>query len=62
MLIFLLSLSITQGKKIKCSPSQAKNRLFIGNIPKSWSDEDLKKAVTEAGPGVTSVQLVKVIP
>ncbi|XP_022851393.1 heterogeneous nuclear ribonucleoprotein Q-like isoform X2 [Olea europaea var. sylvestris] len=47
------------GKKIKCSPSQAKNRLFIGNIPKSWSDEDLKKAVTEAGPGVTSVQLVK---
>ncbi|KAL2536359.1 RNA-binding (RRM/RBD/RNP motif) family protein [Forsythia ovata] len=27
---------------------------------KSWNDEDLKKAVTEAGPGVTSVQLVKV--
>ncbi|CAI9772136.1 unnamed protein product [Fraxinus pennsylvanica] len=47
------------GKRIKCSPSQAKHRLFIGNIPKSWSDEDLKKAVTEAGPGVTSVQLVK---
>ncbi|KAL2511083.1 RNA-binding (RRM/RBD/RNP motif) family protein [Abeliophyllum distichum] len=49
-----------KGKKIKCSPSQAKHRLFIGNIPKSWNDEDLKKAVKEAGPGVTSVQLVKV--
>ncbi|CAI9785865.1 unnamed protein product [Fraxinus pennsylvanica] len=48
-----------KGKKIKCSSSQAKHRLFIGNIPKSWSDEDLKTAVTEAGPGVISVQLVK---
>ncbi|CAI9105646.1 OLC1v1004622C1 [Oldenlandia corymbosa var. corymbosa] len=48
-----------KGKKVKCSSSQAKHRLFIGNVPKHWSDEDLKKAVMEVGPGVTCVELVK---
>ncbi|XP_071931765.1 heterogeneous nuclear ribonucleoprotein Q-like isoform X1 [Coffea arabica] len=48
-----------KGKKIKCSTSQAKHRLFIGNVPRNWGDEDLKKAVMEVGPGVTSVELVK---
>ncbi|KAH1225217.1 Heterogeneous nuclear ribonucleoprotein Q [Glycine max] len=47
------------GKKIKCSKSQAKHRLFIGNVPRSWGVEDLKKIVTEIGPGVTGVELVK---
>lgn len=51
---------LSQGKKIKCSTSQAKNRLFIGNVPRSWGEEDLKKIVTEVGPGVTTVELVKV--
>lgn len=50
----------SQGKKIRCSTSQAKNRLFIGNVPRSWGEEDLRKTVTEAGPGVTAVELVKV--
>lgn len=50
----------TQGKKIKCSTSQAKHRLFIGNVPRSWGEEDIKKVVTEIGPGVTAVELVKV--
>ncbi|OWM74832.1 hypothetical protein CDL15_Pgr004599 [Punica granatum] len=49
-----------KGKKIRCSTSQAKHRLFIGNIPRNWSDEDLKKAVMQVGPGVTAVELVKV--
>jgi heterogeneous nuclear ribonucleoprotein R len=49
-----------QGRKIKCSTSQAKNRLFIGNIPRSWGEKDLKKVVDEIGPGVTAVELVKV--
>ncbi|XP_022755988.1 heterogeneous nuclear ribonucleoprotein Q-like isoform X2 [Durio zibethinus] len=48
-----------KGKKIKCSTSQSKHRLFIGNIPRSWGEEDLKKVVSEVGPGVTGLELVK---
>ncbi|XP_019413416.1 PREDICTED: heterogeneous nuclear ribonucleoprotein Q-like isoform X2 [Lupinus angustifolius] len=48
-----------KGKKIKCSTAQAKHRLFIGNVPRSWDEEDLRKVVTEIGPGVTSLELVK---
>ncbi|KAL9296879.1 hypothetical protein ACSQ67_022775 [Phaseolus vulgaris] len=48
-----------KGKKIKCSTSQAKHRLFIGNVPRSWGVEDLRKIVSEIGPGVTGVELVK---
>lgn len=48
-----------KGKKIKCSTSQAKHRLFIGNVPRSWGDEDLRKVVTQIGPGVTGIELVK---
>ncbi|KAJ4724825.1 Heterogeneous nuclear ribonucleoprotein like [Melia azedarach] len=48
-----------KGKKIRCSTSQAKHRLFIGNIPRNWALEDLQKVVTEVGPGVTGVELVK---
>ena len=57
MLFCKLSL---QGKKIKCSTSQAKHRLFIGNVPRSWGEQNLKKVVMEVGPGVTAVELVKV--
>ena len=49
-----------KGKKIKYSTSQAKHRLFIGNVPRSWGVEDLRKIVSEVGPGVTGVELVKV--
>ncbi|KAH7541756.1 hypothetical protein FEM48_Zijuj02G0001500 [Ziziphus jujuba var. spinosa] len=38
---------------------KAKHRLFIGNVPRSWGEEDLKKVVTDVGPGVTGVELVK---
>ncbi|KAI4373592.1 hypothetical protein MLD38_011703 [Melastoma candidum] len=48
-----------KGKKVKCSTSQAKHRLFIGNIPRSWGDEDLRQAVSRVGPGVTGIELVK---
>ncbi|KAI4334229.1 hypothetical protein L6164_018945 [Bauhinia variegata] len=48
-----------KGKKVKCSTSQAKHRLFIGNVPRSWGEEDLRKVVTEIGPGITAVELVK---
>ncbi|XP_022957931.1 heterogeneous nuclear ribonucleoprotein Q-like [Cucurbita moschata] len=48
-----------KGKKIKCSSSQAKHRLFMGNVPRSWGEEDLRKVVMDIGPGVTAVELVK---
>lgn len=50
----------SKGKKIKCSTSQAKHRLFIGNVPRSWGEKDLRKIVSKVGPGVTGVELVKV--
>jgi len=50
-----------QGKKIKVSSSQAKNRLFIGNVPKDWTLDDFKNAVEEVGPGVLKVNLPKVL-
>lgn len=50
----------SQGKKIKCSTSQAKHRLFIGNVPRNWKEGDLRKVVTEIGPGVTTIELVRV--
>lgn len=57
--LLVLCYGFSQGKKIKCSASQAKHRLFIGNIPRNWTEDDLKKAVLEVGPGVTSVDLMK---
>ncbi|KAB2607805.1 heterogeneous nuclear ribonucleoprotein R-like [Pyrus ussuriensis x Pyrus communis] len=54
-----LNNSELKGKRIKCSTSQAKHRLFIGNVPRSWGEEDMKKAVTDIGPGVISVELLK---
>lgn len=51
---------LSQGKRIKCSTSQSKHRLFLGNVPRNWEQEDLRKVVMEVGPGVTAVELVKV--
>ncbi|XP_008662372.3 heterogeneous nuclear ribonucleoprotein Q isoform X3 [Zea mays] len=48
-----------KGKKIRVSSSQAKNRLFIGNIPYNWTENEFKKAAEEVGPGVLKVNLVK---
>lgn len=48
-----------KGRKIKCSPSQVKHRLFIGSVPKEWTVEDMKKVVAKVGPGVISVELLK---
>lgn len=59
--INILLVLLLQGKKIKCSASQAKHRLFIGNVPRKWTEEDLKKIVADVGPGVTGVELLKVI-
>ncbi|CAL5419700.1 unnamed protein product [Camellia sinensis] len=54
-----LNNSELKGKKIKCSTSQAKHKLFIGNVPRNWGEEDIKKVVAEKGPGVIAIELLK---
>lgn len=49
-----------QGKTIRCSLSETKNRLFIGNIPKNWTEDEFRKVVEEVGPGVENIELIKV--
>ncbi|XP_075659947.1 uncharacterized protein LOC142629792 isoform X2 [Castanea sativa] len=56
-----LNNSELKGKKVKCSASQAKHRFFIGNVPRNWGEADMKKAVTEIGPGVISVELLTIL-
>lgn len=48
-----------KGKRIKLSTSQAKNKLFIGNVPRNWAEDDLKNIVSKLGPGLIGVQLIK---
>ncbi|KAL3623419.1 hypothetical protein CASFOL_032235 [Castilleja foliolosa] len=48
-----------KGKKLKCSSSQAKHKLFLGNVPRSWGEGDMKKVVNKVGPGVVAVELLK---
>lgn len=57
----LIRCNLSQGKRIKFSTSQAKNKLFIGNVPRSWAEDDLKNVVSKIGPGVIGVQLIKVV-
>lgn len=54
--------NLCQGKKIKCSISRTKHRLFISNVPRNWMEENMTKAMSEVGPGVIRVQVVKVTP
>ncbi|CAH2064292.1 unnamed protein product [Thlaspi arvense] len=49
-----------KGKRIKCSTTQAKHRLFLGNVPRNWTETDIKKAANRIGPGVQNVELPKV--
>lgn len=48
-----------KGRKLRCSLSQSKHRLFIGNIPKSLGDEEIKKILEMNGPGVEKIELLK---
>ena len=49
-----------QGKKVKCSSSQARHKLFVGNLPRTWGEQELRNAVSDVGPGVTKIELIKV--
>ncbi|PKA59989.1 Polyadenylate-binding protein 2 [Apostasia shenzhenica] len=48
-----------KGKTLRCSLSQVKHRLFIGNVPKSLGEEELKKTLEEIGPGVENIEFFK---
>lgn len=47
------------GRKIRFSASQSRYRLFVGNIPKIWDNEELEKALADKGAGIESVDLPK---
>ncbi|RRT57439.1 hypothetical protein B296_00047259 [Ensete ventricosum] len=48
-----------QGRKLRCSLSQAKHRLFIGNVPKSLAEDELRKILEDSGPGVEHIEMFK---
>nr|VDC92052.1 unnamed protein product [Brassica oleracea] len=47
------------GKTLRCSLSETKNRLFIGNIPKGWDEDEFRKVIEDVGPGVENIELIK---
>ncbi|KAL5156269.1 Heterogeneous nuclear ribonucleoprotein Q [Glycine soja] len=48
-----------KGKTLRCSLSETKHRLFIGNVPKTWTEDDFRKVVEGVGPGVETIELIK---
>ncbi|GAA0167036.1 hypothetical protein LIER_40297 [Lithospermum erythrorhizon] len=48
-----------KGKTLRCSLSETKYRLFIGNVPKSWTDDEFRKVINETGPGTELIELIK---
>ena len=49
-----------QGRTLRCSLSETKYRLFIGNVPKNLTDDEFKKLIDEVGPGAEHIELIKV--
>lgn len=45
---------------MRCSLSETKHRLFIGNVPKSWTEDEFRKVIEEVGPGIENIELIKV--
>lgn len=48
-----------KGKTLRCSLSETKHRLFIGNVPKTWTEDEFRKVVDGVGPGVEHIELIK---
>ncbi|KAG8391991.1 hypothetical protein BUALT_Bualt01G0245200 [Buddleja alternifolia] len=48
-----------KGRTLRCSLSETKYRLFIGNVPKSWSDDEFRKIIESTGPGAETIELIK---
>ncbi|XP_057829569.2 heterogeneous nuclear ribonucleoprotein Q-like [Cryptomeria japonica] len=50
---------VCKDREIRVLKHQAKNRLFLGNIPSHLKEEDVAKRVSEQGPGFEHIQLIK---
>ncbi|KAI8572904.1 hypothetical protein RHMOL_Rhmol01G0237200 [Rhododendron molle] len=48
-----------KGRTLRCSLAETKRRLFIGNLPKNWTDEEFTKVIEETGPGAENIELIK---
>lgn len=59
-LYYRACLSSFQGRTLRCSLSETKYRLFIGNVPKGWSEDDFRKIIESTGPGAETIELIKV--
>ncbi|CAN6163369.1 unnamed protein product [Urochloa humidicola] len=46
------------GRTLRCSLSQAKHMLFVGNVPKGLSEE-LRNIIKAKGPGVVNIEMFK---
>jgi len=49
-----------KGRTLRCSLSQAKHRLFVGNVPKGLSEDELRNIIKGKGPGVVNIEMFKV--
>jgi len=48
-----------KGRTLRCSLSQTKHRLFVGNVPKGLSEEELRNIIKGKGPGVVNIEMFK---
>ncbi|CAL0315419.1 unnamed protein product [Lupinus luteus] len=48
-----------KSKTLRCSLSETKQRLFIGNVPKNWIEDEFRKVIEGVGPGVENIELKK---
>ncbi|KAK1609692.1 hypothetical protein QYE76_033365 [Lolium multiflorum] len=48
-----------KGRTLRCSLSQAKHRLFVGNVPKGLSEAELTSIIKGKGPGVVNIEMFK---
>uniref|UniRef100_A0A7N1A3D9 RRM domain-containing protein n=1 Tax=Kalanchoe fedtschenkoi TaxID=63787 RepID=A0A7N1A3D9_KALFE len=50
---------VFEGKTLRCSLSESKYRLFIGNVPKALTEDQFRKIIEETGPGSENIELIK---
>ncbi|XP_076928922.1 heterogeneous nuclear ribonucleoprotein Q-like isoform X1 [Bidens hawaiensis] len=48
-----------KGRTLRCSLSESKYRLFIGNVPKTLTEDEFRKIIEETGPGSEVIELIK---
>jgi hypothetical protein len=48
-----------QGRTLRCSVSQVKHWLLVGNVPKGLSEEELQEIFNTNCPGVENIEFFK---